>query len=93
MFILKFHEALEDRQFILVLLYFIVYHLSGQLFRLFQENALLAELGIFFAFKVVAGYFAVHEDCSPCRFLFDPHAIMLFLLSGAAALSSTSFGL
>jgi hypothetical protein len=75
-FILRFHEAFEDRQFVLVLLNFIVCHLSSRLFRLFQERALLAELGIFFALKVVAGHFAVHEDCSPCRFLFDPHAIM-----------------
>jgi hypothetical protein len=59
-----------------VLLNFIVCHLSSQLLRLFQERALLAELCIFFALKVVVGYFAVHEDFSPCRFLFYPHAIM-----------------
>jgi hypothetical protein len=55
---------------------FIVCLLSSQLFRLFQQHALLAELGIFIALKVVAGYFAVHEDWSTCRFLFNPDVIM-----------------
>lgn len=41
-FILRIHEALMDRQFVLVLLNFIVCHLSRRLFRLFQEHALLA---------------------------------------------------
>ena len=68
-FRLRFYEVLNNRHFVLVLLNFIVSALSGWFFGLFHEHALLVELGILVALKVVAGHFAIHEDSSPCRLL------------------------